>query len=419
MAGSVSPAPWLTFFDGDDLAAGYLLFTYEAGTTTKLTTYTDVDLQVPHENPIVLDATGAVTLFLSATSVKFVLAPPDDTDPPTSPVRTQDNVPAIPVGTGGPGDVTGTAGENLDAGDSVYLSDGSGGGTAGRWYKTDADNTYSSTDAVATGFAVSEILTGETGSIRRTGRITGMSALTIGATYYASATAGALTISPPANARVVAVADSTTSVVVLTGAPIPVATATVAGIVSTAAQSFGGLKTFTDSLQSDSPLAAKAPGGSTYLGVPLRLTSITTPAGNVGTGEDDLMSYTLPASTLDSNGRAVKVIAWGHTANNANAKTLKAYFGATQVLGGAGISLTVSELGSWMAGFVVMRTGAGAQACAAQIVSGPAGGGVTVSSATVTTPAETLSGTVVVKFTGEATSDDDITQEGLIVELLT
>lgn len=418
MAGSVSPAPWLTFFDGSTLAAGYQLFTYEAGTSTKLTVYQDVDLTTPHTNPIILDANGTVTIFTSTTSIKFVLADPDDTDPPASPIRTQDNVPTIPVGTGGGGDLTGTAGEDLAAGDSVYLSDGSGGNTAGRWYKTDADNTYSSTDAAATGFVASAILTGVSGTIQRTGRITGLSSLTAGSIYYASATAGAVTISAPTNARAVGVADTTTSLVILSGAPVPTATATVAGIVSTGTQEFGGAKNFAGAVTSDVPIAYTPPGGAADVFVPCRLTSSTTAVGNVGAGEDTLMSYTLPASTLTTNGMAVKVIAWGHTANNANAKTLKGYFGATQVFGGSGISLTVSELGSWMAGFVVMRTGAATQACAAQVCGGPAGSGVTLASVTATTPAETLSGTVLIKFTGQATSDNDVTQEGFVVELL-
>ena len=59
MAGSISPSPWLYFFDGGVSAAGYLLFTYEAGTTTKLATYSDVNLTTPNTNPIVLDADGA------------------------------------------------------------------------------------------------------------------------------------------------------------------------------------------------------------------------------------------------------------------------------------------------------------------------------------------------------------------------
>jgi len=396
-------------------AAGHQLFSYEAGTTTKLATYSDVDLTTPNTNPIILDSAGMATIFLSSTSYKYVLAEPDDTDPPASPLWTRDNIPAIPVSAGGTGDMTGTAGETIAANDSLYLSDGSGALTAGRWYKTDADNAYSSTAAGATGFAPSAISSGASGTIRNTGRITGMSSLTAGAIYYASGTAGAVTISAPTNARIVGVADSTTSLVVLSGEMV--ASATVAGIVSTGAQSFAGLKTLTSGAQSDIPLTAKAPGGSSYLGVPLKLTSVYVTVGNVGAGEDDLMTYSLPASTLSADGKAVKVIAWGHSANNANAKVLKAYFGATQLLGGSGFSLTASETGSWCVGFVVLRTGAATQRAVAQGGSGPAGSSFTATAGAATTPGETLSGAITIKLTGTATTNDDITQEGMLVLL--
>lgn len=418
MAGTVSPYPRLQLFDNNgDPANAYQLFVYDAGTTNKATTYSDVNLTVSNANPIVLDSAGRAMIFLGASSFKFVLAPPTDSDPPNSPTWTADNVSSTPPSTVDL-DITAVAGENLAASDAVYLSDGSGGATAGRWYKTDADNTYSSTGAGALGFAPSAILSGATGTVRVNGRITGLSSLTPGATYYISQTNGAITIAPPANARSIGVADTTTSLVLSSSVSLPAATASVAGIVSIIAQSFAGLKTFTEGLQSDIPLTFKAPGGSSYISAAGRLTSVIVTVGNVGAGEDNLMLYTLPAGTLSTDGMAVKVIAWGHTANNANSKNLKAYFGATQLLGGAGALLTVSETGSWMAGFVVVRTAAATQRAAAQVVSGPAGSTITASVAGVTTPAETLSGTVDIKFTGEATTNDDITQEGMIVTLL-
>lgn len=127
------------------------------------------------------------------------------------------------------------------------------------------------------------------------------------------------------------------------------------------------------------------------------------------------MTYTLPAGTLDVDGRSVRVLAWGKTENNANGKTIKAYFGATQVLGGSGAVLTVSEAGNWMCGFQVLRDAAATQRAVAQLSCGPAGSPATVSVGAVTAPGETLSGTVEIKFTGTATTDDDITMEGMVV----
>lgn len=75
MAGSLSPVGKQTFFDdaGAILSAGFV-YTYVAGTSTPVATYTDVDLAVPNANPIELDAAGRCTIFLApGTSYKYVV----------------------------------------------------------------------------------------------------------------------------------------------------------------------------------------------------------------------------------------------------------------------------------------------------------------------------------------------------------
>lgn len=79
---------------------GVLLFTYDAGTTTKVTVYKDDAGGSSHTNPIVLDSGGnlpsaSVIWLLGGQSYKFVWAPSNDTDPPASPYRTIDNVDGI------------------------------------------------------------------------------------------------------------------------------------------------------------------------------------------------------------------------------------------------------------------------------------------------------------------------------------
>src|SRR3990172_3538604 len=210
--GTVIPnVPPQFFTNTGAVAASHKLFTYEAGTTTKLATYSDQALTVANANPIVLDSAGRATIFLSAASYKFTLAPSTDTDPPTAAIWTRDNVSALAAFEAG--DITGTAGEDLAANDIIYLSDGSGGLTAGRWDKTDADNIYSSTGANVVGVALSTVTAGNSGSLRLNGKVTGYAGLTIGAPYYISATAGALTATAPANSRIVAAADSASSII--------------------------------------------------------------------------------------------------------------------------------------------------------------------------------------------------------------
>ena len=82
-------------------AVGCQLFTYIAGTTTKQATYTDSTGVTQNTNPIILNSRGE-TANTSGTSVgvwvlpgvayKYVLALPTDTDPPTSPIDSIDNV---------------------------------------------------------------------------------------------------------------------------------------------------------------------------------------------------------------------------------------------------------------------------------------------------------------------------------------
>lgn len=221
MALTLAPNPWFTGFDDEgNIVPGGLLFTYAAGTSTKKNTYTDVGGLVANTNPIELDDAGRVPsgLFLLPSSYKFVLAPANDTDPPTNPIRTQDNIGAVPT-TDIDNDVTGTAGEAMTAGDCAYLSDGSGGLIAGRWYKADADNSYSSTLPII-GFVVTNVALGATTTIRLSGRVTGLLALTAGANYFVSATAGGITDTSPGNSRFVGQADTISSIIVT---PNPIA----------------------------------------------------------------------------------------------------------------------------------------------------------------------------------------------------
>lgn len=242
---ALTSMPYLTIqeVDANGLPyAGAKMFFYAAGTTTKQDTYSNAAGSSANTNPVVLDSAGRATVFLQPLTYDVVLAPSTDTDPPTSPIWTRSGIVAIPASSADL-DVTGTAGESLSAGNVVVLSDGSGSKTAGKWYKADADFTYLSTLAPRIGMVQDAIASGASGSIRVGGRITGLSALTEGTLYYVSATAGALTASAPANAMPVAVADSTTSVILQP--PTPYASATVPGIVSIGAQTFGGVKTLT------------------------------------------------------------------------------------------------------------------------------------------------------------------------------
>lgn len=91
---NLSPLPIQKFFDnaGRPLNGG-LLFTYVTGTNTKLATYTDSTGGTPNTNPIRLDFRGEARIWLDQTlTYRFVLAPENDTDPPTAPIWSVDGI---------------------------------------------------------------------------------------------------------------------------------------------------------------------------------------------------------------------------------------------------------------------------------------------------------------------------------------
>lgn len=420
--GTIAPFPKHQFFDnnGNPLSGGKL-FVYTAGTSTKVNTYTDAALSVANANPIVLDSAGRCTIFLTpGVSYKFVMAPSTDTDPPTSPLWTVDNSLSVPSSNIDV-DVAITAGENLTANDAVYLSQGDGGLTAGRWYKCDSGTDYKSVTAIATGFCVSTVAAGATGTARVQGRMTGFSSLIVGATYYVG-TAGAITNSAPTNARRLGVADSTSTLILTASSPD--ATASNSGIVNTGTQTIAGAKTFSGAAAFSSATAAQFtqeptfyPGGQSGNGFAnasgrFPVTPMTT-AANSGTAQTDLRSMTLKANTLNANNMTLRVSGRFTAAANANTKTLSFYVGTQQVVieastwGGVATSIWVEV--------DIVRTGAAAQSILVRTINN-AGLAPVVS---LTTGTQNLASDLTVKFTGQSdTASSDVTQNYFNVEMV-
>lgn len=85
---SIAPTPKLQFIDanGNPLVGGKL-YTYAAGTTTPLATYTDSTGNVANTNPIILDTLGEASVWMGSASYKLKLTTSTDVD-----VWTVDNV---------------------------------------------------------------------------------------------------------------------------------------------------------------------------------------------------------------------------------------------------------------------------------------------------------------------------------------
>jgi hypothetical protein len=66
-----------------------------------------------------------------------------------------------------------------------------------------------------------------------------------------------------------------------------------------------------------------------YADLPIRrLSAQYTLVGNVGTGQDDLMTYTLPGGTVSADGASIEITAAGYVASNGNSKSLRFVWGA-------------------------------------------------------------------------------------------
>lgn len=132
---------------------------------------------------------------------------------------------------------------------------------------------------------------------------------------------------------------------------------------------------------------------------------------NAGT-DDTLFTYSLPAAALSANNRAVRISTHGTAANNANAKTVKLFFGATAIESKA---LTAAQTDTWVADGIVFRTGAATQEARGTLLEG---GTATITDVTQSGPTETLSGAVVIKVTGNCTGANDILGKSLLIEML-
>ncbi len=88
-------SPWLDqkFYLADGITpnAGGKVFTYEPGTTTKKFSYVS-ESGAANTNPIILNSAGECNLWLGSGGYKIVNAPSTDTDPPTSAIKTWDDI---------------------------------------------------------------------------------------------------------------------------------------------------------------------------------------------------------------------------------------------------------------------------------------------------------------------------------------
>lgn len=140
----------------------------------------------------------------------------------------------------------------------------------------------------------------------------------------------------------------------------------------------------------------------------------STAVGNVGSGEDSLMTYSIPKNTISDAGDVIEIRAFGKFGATANNKTIKLYFGS-QVL--FATDANAANDGSWEINATVIQVATSSQKASARIDSNNTTvQGDSTYSAQYTAPAVDETDTIIVKCTGEGTADNDIVQHGMIVK---
>jgi hypothetical protein len=146
--------------------------------------------------------------------------------------------------------------------------------------------------------------------------------------------------------------------------------------------------------------------------IPYSLITNITNVGNIGTGEDNLMTGTIPAGQLATNGDKIEFEMEIGFAANTNTKQIKVYFGSTVVM-------TIPATGTSTAGGLTIRgTIIRVNGTNEKVYCTYVGNSLHGNGGFYVEPTETLSGALTLKATGEATATDDIIQTALTAKYI-
>jgi hypothetical protein len=137
----------------------------------------------------------------------------------------------------------------------------------------------------------------------------------------------------------------------------------------------------------------------------------TNPVSNSGSIETDLITYTLPANTLQNNGDSLNIKAWGSFAANTNNKTLILQFGS-QVIFDTG-TLAINS-GDWEIEATIIRKSPTTQEISTKIISSNS---LIPASVTRTIGIQDLTTALIIKCTGQGSATNDLTEYSLMIGL--
>lgn len=208
------PAAYQTLEDinGYAIASGTVTFKV-TGTAVLAVVYADADGLVISPNPVVVDAAGRYSVWLTPGDVVDI----EYRDALGTLIKTVPGVMAMP-GSSGNVDVTGLIGDAMVPGQFMFLADGTYG-TAGQWWAT--NNIAAAMVTCTVGVALTTTPSGSIGTLRIAGRVTGLSGLVVGQRYYLTNVGYglALTVPPGTYGRLVGQADTTTSLILWPNPP--------------------------------------------------------------------------------------------------------------------------------------------------------------------------------------------------------
>ncbi len=135
--------------------------------------------------------------------------------------------------------------------------------------------------------------------------------------------------------------------------------------------------------------------------------------GNVGAGEDDLITYTLVANSLNTTGDYIEIIVFGTLASNSNSKTIALKFGGQTIYT---TEANTANGGTWYLRALIFRNGSSAQKIIVTVDSD----NTTLQndsqySANYTSGTQDLTSDQIIKCTGEGVADNDIIQQAMII----
>lgn len=131
--------------------------------------------------------------------------------------------------------------------------------------------------------------------------------------------------------------------------------------------------------------------------------------GNVGASETALLSYTLPANALNTNGQFIEIRGFGFFAANADSKQIRIYFGSNVVFE---VNNNFDN-GYWSFSILIIRVTPSTQRVFINGASSNITFGLQVGyfdgSQDLTTP-------ILIKFTGQGVSTNDVDQTSMVIE---